>query len=69
MMWMVQLHYDVRFEANDVMHRLFKVGHVILYVYIGAASGTWDLGAMVHPPPDPDSEGGIAHGEKTSQPR
>lgn len=66
---MVQLHYDVRFEANDVMHRLFKVGHVILYVYIGAASGTWDLGAMVHPPPDPDSEGGIAHGEKTSQPR
>lgn len=48
-MWSSQLHYDGRYEANDKMHRLLKGIHVLLFVYIGAASGKWDLAKLVKP--------------------
>ncbi|KLT41477.1 hypothetical protein CC85DRAFT_286387, partial [Cutaneotrichosporon oleaginosum] len=41
--WTTQLHYDMRYEGDDAVHRLLKPLHLVLFVYIGAASGGWDL--------------------------
>lgn len=49
-MWTSQTHFDVRYESNDFLNRLLKCGHIILFVYIGAAGGGWDLGAFVTDP-------------------
>ncbi|CAK9783679.1 hypothetical protein CC85DRAFT_302311 [Cutaneotrichosporon oleaginosum] len=49
-MWTIQLHYDVRFQGNDVAHRLAKAAQITLYLYVGAASGGWDL-AKLEPEP------------------
>jgi hypothetical protein len=48
-MWTSQLHYDARYEADDRVHRLLRGVHVLLFVYIGAASGKWNLGKIVKP--------------------
>lgn len=42
-MWTSQVHFDVRYEANDVVNRVLKCFHLVLFVYIGSASGGWDL--------------------------
>lgn len=59
-LWTTQLHYDLRFECNDVMHRLFKGLQILLFVYVAAASGGWDLTALAPPfvevPLDPTAE-------------
>ncbi len=47
--WTTQLHYDMRYEADDAVHRLLKPLHLVLFVYIGAASGGWDLKRIVLP--------------------
>lgn len=43
-LWTSQLHYDIRYQAEDVFHRCAKVAQVIVLVYIGAASGNWAPG-------------------------
>ncbi|KAL1412100.1 hypothetical protein Q8F55_003099 [Vanrija albida] len=45
-MWVMQLHYALRFEANDDLHRVVKAGQILLYVYVGATSGGWDLSVL-----------------------
>lgn len=47
--WTTQLHYDIRYEGDDAVHRLLKPLHLVLFVYIGAASGGWDLSRVVWP--------------------
>ncbi|GMK59089.1 hypothetical protein CspeluHIS016_0701040 [Cutaneotrichosporon spelunceum] len=48
-LWTTQLHYDMRYEGDDVVHRVFKGLHLALFVYIGAASGGWDLSRITVP--------------------
>ncbi|KAL1408140.1 hypothetical protein Q8F55_004943 [Vanrija albida] len=45
--WTSQVHYDVRYEAEDTFHRFFKALQIVLFVYIGAASGGWNPGKMI----------------------
>lgn len=42
--WTAQVHYDIRYQAEDVYHRFVKGLQITLFVYIGAASGNWNLG-------------------------
>lgn len=42
--WTSQVHYDIRFQAEDIFHRCAKVVQVMSLVYMGAASGNWDPG-------------------------
>lgn len=58
----MQLHYALRFEANDDLHRVIKAGHILLYVYVGATSGGWDLGILASNR-GPTIEDEVAHGE------
>lgn len=55
-MWAWQVQYDVRYEANDIVHRVFKCLHIMLFIYIGAASAGWDLNVytMFDPVEDTD---------------
>lgn len=48
-MWTVQVHYDIRFQGNDMVHRLAKAAQVVLYIYMAAASGGWDLSKLAPP--------------------
>ncbi|KLT46582.1 hypothetical protein CC85DRAFT_324878 [Cutaneotrichosporon oleaginosum] len=48
-MWTSQLHYDGRYEMDDRVHRLLKGVHVLLFVFIEAASGKWNLAKIVKP--------------------
>lgn len=40
--WTTQIHYDVRYEAEDAVHRFMKLVQIALMVLIGAASGGWN---------------------------
>lgn len=67
-MWSSQLHYDGRYEADDRVHRILKGIHVLLFVYIGAASGKWKLDSIVRPNYIPgglrdDAAKRVLHGE------
>lgn len=48
-MWGAHIQYDARYETNDVWHRLLKCVHIAVFVYIGAASGGWQLYQFLHP--------------------
>ncbi|WOO80216.1 uncharacterized protein LOC62_03G003729 [Vanrija pseudolonga] len=61
-MWCMQLHYALRFEANDDLHRVIKAGHILLYVYVGATSGGWDLSVLASDR-GPSIEEEVAHDE------
>lgn len=41
------MHYDVRYEAEDVLHRIAKLVQIGLVVFIGAASGGWSPGKLL----------------------
>lgn len=43
------MHYDVRYEAEDMVHRGFKCLQIMVFVYIGAASGGWSPGNILSP--------------------
>lgn len=62
--WTTQLHYDIRYEGDDATHRLLKPLHLVLFVYIGAASGGWDLSKIVRPEYlDLDAGEAVNHGK------
>ncbi|KAL1410541.1 hypothetical protein Q8F55_004554 [Vanrija albida] len=50
--WTSQIHYDTRYEAEDFFHRTAKVFQIILFVYIGASGGGWDIGSIRRKPLD-----------------
>lgn len=68
--WTSQVHYDARYEAEDVLHRLAKLFQIGLLVFIGAVSGGWSPGNLlsVNTLPEESSDGwvpiveGISHG-------
>lgn len=41
------MHYDVRYEGEDMFHRIFKAFQIVIFVYIGASSGGWNPGKMI----------------------
>ena len=41
--WASQTLYDIRYQAEDGFHRLMKGLQITGLLYIGAASGNWDL--------------------------
>ena len=47
--WATQTYYDIRFQAEDVVHRVYKAAQICLFVYIGAASRRWDLSKLRDP--------------------
>jgi hypothetical protein len=47
--WATQTFYDIRFQAEDVVHRVYKAAQICLFVYIGAASRRWDLSKLRDP--------------------
>lgn len=47
LMWSSQTNYDVPYEANDFINRVFKVVHIILFIFISSASGGWKLDAIM----------------------
>ena len=47
--WTSQVHYDIRYQAEDTFHRLIKGFQIGIFVYIGAASGNWNLYSMESP--------------------
>ncbi|BEI89868.1 uncharacterized protein CcaverHIS019_0212300 [Cutaneotrichosporon cavernicola] len=60
-LWTTQLHYDIRYEGDDAVHRLLKPLHLLLFVYIGAASGGWDLSRLTVPTLEMSSTEAVAH--------
>lgn len=50
--WTAQIHYDTRYEAEDFFHRTAKLLQIILFVYIGASGGGWDIGSIRRKPLD-----------------
>ncbi|KAL1410532.1 hypothetical protein Q8F55_004545 [Vanrija albida] len=40
--WTTQIHYDVRYEAEDTFHRIMKLLQIIVLIYFGISSGGWD---------------------------
>jgi hypothetical protein len=55
--WSAQTHYDTRFQAEDSLHRLAKGLQITVFLYIGAASGNWDLSLMLLPSSGAEDEG------------
>ena len=47
--WTSQCFYDIRYEANDVFHRMTKSSQIVTFIFIGAASGNWNLNTMQSP--------------------
>ncbi|WOO79101.1 uncharacterized protein LOC62_02G002637 [Vanrija pseudolonga] len=45
--WVSQIHYDVRYEAEDAFHRIFKALQIIVFMFIGASGGGWNPGRIV----------------------
>jgi hypothetical protein len=60
-LWTSQVHYDIRYQAEDVFHRCCKVFQIIVLVYMGAASGSWNPGLLV-PVGDKHSRAYTRHG-------
>lgn len=42
-MWYAHTTYVIRYEADDKLHRLFRLATICVFVYVGASSGGWDL--------------------------
>ena len=42
-----QFLYDTRFQADDFMHRIFKLAQLIVAAYIGSSGFQWDPTRMV----------------------
>lgn len=42
-MWTAHTAYAIRYEANDKFNRVCRLIAICLFVYVGAASGGWDL--------------------------
>lgn len=38
------MHYDVRYEAEDIYHRIMKCLQIMVFVFMGASSGGWNPG-------------------------
>jgi len=47
--WTSQVHYDVLYETEDTFHRIAKLLQIMVFVYMGAASGGWSPGIIVWP--------------------
>ncbi|KAL1410489.1 hypothetical protein Q8F55_004502 [Vanrija albida] len=45
--WVSQIHYDVRYEAEDAFHRIMKALQIVVFMFIGASSGGWNPGRIV----------------------
>lgn len=41
-MWTTQVHYDERYEAEDVVHRFLKAAQLLVFAFIGASSSGWN---------------------------
>jgi hypothetical protein len=41
--WYAQVHFDVHFETEDTVHRLFKLFQLTGLGYLSGATGGWDL--------------------------
>lgn len=61
--WTSQVHYDIRFQAEDTFHRILKGMQIVLFIYIGAASGFWNSASIQ----DPDYVPGISSENYTAQ--
>jgi hypothetical protein len=61
-LWTSQVHYDIRYQAEDIFHRCCKVLQIIVLVYMGAASGSWNPGVLVSQGGNPHSRGWTKHG-------
>ena len=48
-MWTVQVHYDARYEADDLCHRLFKLLQLAAFTAVGAAAAGWDVYSLLSP--------------------
>lgn len=44
--WYAQIHYDVHFETEDAVHRLFKLLQLLGLGFLAGATGGWDLGKV-----------------------
>ena len=47
--WTAQVHYDTKYQAEDSFHRIAKGLQITLFIYIGAASGNWNLKQLKSP--------------------
>jgi hypothetical protein len=50
--WVTQTVYDIRFQGEDVVHRLFKFFQVAAFVFMASSAGAWNLGLLMAPQPD-----------------
>ncbi|KAK4684398.1 hypothetical protein P7C73_g5782, partial [Tremellales sp. Uapishka_1] len=58
--WVSQVQYDVRFQGEDVWHRIMKASQLMVFVYIGAASGNWNPDLIRQPEYVPDISDDLA---------
>jgi hypothetical protein len=42
LIWTAQVHYDVRYETEDLIYRIAKVLQIGLLIFMGAAGGGWN---------------------------
>lgn len=61
-LWTSQVHYDIRYQAEDIFHRCCQVLQIIVLVYMGAASGSWNPGALIFEGSDKHSREWTKHG-------
>jgi hypothetical protein len=61
-LWTSQVHYDVRYQAEDVFHRCCKFLQIGFLVYMGAASGSWNPALLVFDNADKHSREYTQHG-------
>ncbi|KAI5450870.1 hypothetical protein NCC49_002611 [Naganishia albida] len=47
--WLAQVTYDIRFETDDLLHRLFKLLQLCGLAYLGAAAGGWNIKHLTTP--------------------
>lgn len=47
--WTSQVHYDIRYQAEDAFHWIAKSLQIAALIYIGAASGNWNLSLLKRP--------------------
>lgn len=47
-MWFTQTQYDLRYQYSDFWHLCLRAIQLILFMYIGAASGGWNLSTWLN---------------------
>jgi len=63
--WCSQVIYDVRFQANDWVHRFFKFLQLGTFIFVGVTSEDFDPSSILYPPstdlaPGTSTESGAA---------